>query len=264
MARLLIVTGAGSGIGRAAVTSMGQLYDVVILIGRDLKKLDETKNAILEQKKHQKDDVIVCSCDLAKEEQILSMIKGLDGVLSKSSSISLINNAAIFRGEQNFENSNSKDWISYFNTNLMGVINLTRELLPYMKAKAIKPALSDYPTDCHCIVNIASTAGSKVVSGLSAYGSLKAALIYWSSTIALELGEKNIRVNVICPGIIDTPIHPFFSESKKDSKDYKAMAQAQVLNRIGHPQDVVEAIEYLCTTSWVTGSVLTVDGGISI
>lgn len=264
MNNLLFITGAGSGIGKETSITMSSAYENLILVGRDMSKLQSVKNSITKKNTNTTQNIHTYSCDLAKEKNITSMIKSFDHLLQTVTSFTLINNAAISNGYKNFEDSCSEEWAHYFQINLMGTVNLTKKLLPYMQPK---PATSSSDLNCinkHSIVNIASTAGTRVVSGLSAYGSLKAALIYWSNTIALELGEKGIRVNTVCPGIIDTPIHPFYSETEKQSEEYNNMAQAQVLNRIGQPKDVVEAIEYLCKTSWVTGSVLTVDGGISI
>lgn len=264
MNNLLFVTGAGSGIGKETSTEISSLFNQVILVGRDSFKLKLTKEIILKKEEsHQDSSVITYSCDLAKEANIIEMIKNLNKTLLQASSITLINNAAIFEGHQNFENSTAEDWTNYFNINLMGTLNLTRGLLPYMKPKSFKNEAALLLGDYHSIINIASTAGTRVVGGLSAYGSLKAALIYWSNAIALELGPKYIRVNVVAPGLIDTPIHSFYSENK-NSKEYAQANNAQVLNRMGQPKDVAEAIKYLCTSSWVTGATLTVDGGLSI
>lgn len=263
MKNILFVTGAGSGIGKKTSTEMSSLFNQLILVGRDISKLEETKKIILTQEKHNSDSVIIYSCDLAEEKNINTMIKSLDKTLSKASSITLINNAAIYKGSQNFEDSNSKDWTNYFAINFMGTINLTKSLLPYMKAKPFKTHSKTNIGDKHSIINIASTAGTKVISGLSAYGSLKAALIYWSHAIALELAPKYIQVNVIAPGLIDTPIHSFYS-AEKNSLQYEQAKNAQALKRMGQPQDVVDAIKYLCMSSWVTGVTLTVDGGLSI
>lgn len=264
MKNILFVTGAGSGIGQETSIKMSSLFNQLILVGRDISKLKVTKQAILKKEvSHQDSSVVIYSCDLGKEDNITAMIKDLGKTLSQASSIALINNAAIFNGHQNFEDSKSESWTNYFNINFMGTINLTRALLPYMKPKSFKDEANLKLGDYHSIINIASTAGTRVISGLSAYGSLKAALIYWSNAIALELGPKYIRVNVVAPGLIDTPIHPFYSENK-NSKEYTQASNAQVLKRMGQPKDVAEAIKYLCTTSWVTGTTLTVDGGISI
>lgn len=258
MSKILIVTGAGSGIGKQICITMSASFDKVILIGRDKLKLSKVKDKLLKNKSLTAKSVFVCSCDLAKENEITKTLKVLDSVLSLAKNITLINNAAVFNYMCEFKDSSSKDWAQYFAINLMGPVNLTRKLLVYMKKKSINKE------DCHCVINIASTAGSSVVAGLSAYGSLKAALIYWSKAIALELGPKGIRVNVIAPGLIDTPMQSFYSEKNKNSKQYKQANHAQVLNRIGKTTDIVAAVNYLHKSPWVTGSVVVVDGGISI
>lgn len=258
MSKILIVTGAGSGIGKQICMDMSCSFDKIILIGKSKLKLQKVKKYLIEKKINTDKAIIICSCDLAKETAITKIIKSLDVVLSAADNITLVNNAAVFDAGKNFTDSNSKEWARYFAINLMGPVNLTRKVLVYMKKKSI------HQQDCHCIINIASTAGSSVVKGLSAYGSLKAALIYWSKTIALELGSKGVRVNVVAPGLIDTPIHSFYSEKNKNSKAYQQANAAQTLNRIGQATDVVDAVKYLHKSPWVTGSVVVVDGGISI
>ena len=102
---------------------------------------------------------------------------------------------------------------------------------------------------------------------MAAYAATKAALINWTQSLARELGPSGVRANCVCPGIIDTPIHPFHAlspDAKKKVKDQ--MRELQPLGRIGEADEVAEAIVFLALekSKWTTGAILNVDGGINL
>jgi NAD(P)-dependent dehydrogenase (short-subunit alcohol dehydrogenase family) len=101
----------------------------------------------------------------------------------------------------------------------------------------------------------------------SAYSALKAAMINWTMSLAIEGGSKNIRANAVAPGIIDTPIHPFhnFAPEKK-MKIESGISHIQLLPNLGKPEDVAQSIFFLASSKskFTTGSILNVDGGINI
>lgn len=115
------------------------------------------------------------------------------------------------------------------------------------------------PGKCGTVVNIASIAGIEGNIGQLAYASSKAALIAATKTMALELGEKGIRVNAIAPGVIETPMTEALAEDVIERK-----LKHVELNRIGKPEEVADLIMYLSSdlSSHVTGQVIRVDGGI--
>jgi NAD(P)-dependent dehydrogenase (short-subunit alcohol dehydrogenase family) len=116
-----------------------------------------------------------------------------------------------------------------------------------------------------CIINIGSSAGVRPIEEYSAYTTTKAAIIHFTQSIALELAKKAIRANCICPGVIPSRIHSF--TSLDDEKlFYDMMRKATPLGRLGTPRDVARAVYFLAgeDASWITGAVLTVDGGLSL
>ena len=124
----------------------------------------------------------------------------------------------------------------------------------------MKPAFS------HNIVNVSSTLGLRPTADTSAYSATKAAMVNWTHSLALGLGAQNIRANCVCPGLVDTPIHPFHDQpAERKQITLQKMAHMQPLGRIGTPEEIAKAIYFLACedSSWTTGSVLSVDGGIN-
>jgi NAD(P)-dependent dehydrogenase (short-subunit alcohol dehydrogenase family) len=97
----------------------------------------------------------------------------------------------------------------------------------------------------------------------SAYSASKAAMNSLTQTLALELAPQGVRVNSVCPGIVDTPIHSFHFSGEKEKL---GLGKLQPLGRIGQPEDIAHAVWSLVGpgSEWITGSILTVDGGISL
>jgi dihydroanticapsin dehydrogenase len=122
-----------------------------------------------------------------------------------------------------------------------------------------------FPKTSGCIINISSDAGLKAYQGFNAdaYSATKAALIILTKCWALEYAKDKIRVNCICPGVVDTDMtKPFL----KNQKDIEFMNNEHPLGRIGQPEEIGKAVLYFVSddASWVTGAILTVDGGESI
>jgi NAD(P)-dependent dehydrogenase (short-subunit alcohol dehydrogenase family) len=113
------------------------------------------------------------------------------------------------------------------------------------------------------VINVSSNLGLRPIPRTSAYSASKAAMINWTQSLAIELGPTGVRANCVCPGIIDTPIQAFHGQSAEQKA---ALGNLQPIGRIGVPDDVAYAIWSLCGpgSEWMTGSVLTVDGGISL
>ena len=130
-------------------------------------------------------------------------------------------------------------------------MSVTKELLPVIKKSGTS------------IVLIASSAAQRPVANLVAYSASKAALLSLTENLAVELGPYKARVNCLCPGLVETPIHPWHG-TDKSKKLIANFNEAHPLGRIGQPEDMAEALFSLSTHKWTTGSVLTVDGGISL
>ena len=116
------------------------------------------------------------------------------------------------------------------------------------------------------IVNISSGAGLKAVPASSVYGITKAGVVHLTKIIALEVAYKNIRVNCICPGFIETPIFDTFIPKEELEASKAGFSEMTPLKRMGRADEVAKAALYLVSedAEWMTGNVLTLDGGLNI
>lgn len=243
----VLITGASSGIGTEIAKKFSKEGYDLLLLGRNEDRLKKVQS----------------ECSGAKSEylafDLLEINKHSDAIKAKLSALSpitiLINNAGIYKAST-FEATSDSDWVTQFQVNLLSAVQLTKLIWPEFK-KNKKGS----------VLNISSTLGIKPTANTSAYSATKAAMINWTLSLAQEGGANNIRVNCICPGIVDTPIHDFHSMKTEDKKKITdQMSRYQLLNFIGQPIDVAESAYFLASdlSRWTTGSILSVDGGIGI
>lgn len=245
MKKAALITGASSGIGAATAKLFAQKGYFVFLLGRNEDRLNEVALEC-------PNGASLLKADLSNDTQVNKYTQHLFERPDVKLEV-LVNNAGIFE-VHDFLQENLSTWRQQFEINLFGSINLTQKILPLFLRLG-----------SGSIVNVSSTLGLKPTANTSAYSASKAAMINWTQSLALEMGPKNIRVNCVCPGIIDTPIHSFHSAPDKQITLDK-MRSLQPLQRIGTPSEVAEAIYFLGSpkSSWTTGSVLCVDGGINL
>lgn len=243
-----IITGASSGIGAAiAVKLSNKGYDL-LLLGRNLDNLKKTATLCKGAGK-----IEILNFDLkdvsSQKEQLLNSLQKLAPVML------LVNNAGIYK-PNNFAEAEISVWLEQFQINLFSAVQLTQMIWPLFVKNKIGS-----------IINISSTLGVKPTPNTGAYSASKAAMNNWTISLAQEGGPYNIRANSICPGIVDTPIHSFHSQPKEAADIIKnKMAQFQLLDFIGQPSDVAEAVYFLGSdlSRWTTGSILHIDGGINV
>lgn len=236
----LLVTGASSGIGRAAAVACSKMGAKVILNARNIERLEQTLG-MLDGQGHS-----IISGDVTDNEALEGIVTALpeiDGmVLCAGMAINL---PVQFCSREKMDN--------LFNLNFFSTVELMR--LAYKKKKINKGG---------SIVLIDSVGGlTRFAPGGAIYGATKAALSSYAKFCAREFSNRKIRVNCVCPGMIDTPlIHRGTiteEQLKEDEKRYPC-------GRYGQPEDVANGIIYLLSeaSSWVTGTNLYIDGGISI
>lgn len=239
--RLAYVTGASSGIGAATAIKFSENQYKVILIGRNKERLTEVSKKCVGPT-----EIVVCDLNDSAQIDKIPLISARE--------IVLINNAGIYINKP-FHETTLETWKEMFNTNLFGSVCMTQKLWPLLTKNG------------GSIVNVSSTLGLRTSPNNSAYSASKAAMISWTHTLALEGGASKIRVNCVCPGIVDTPIHGFHSlaESSKQ-KALDSMAHLQPIGRIGTAEEIAESIYFLGSSksSWTTGAILSVDGGINL
>lgn len=240
--KTVMVTGASSGIGKATAIAAANMGARIICVARNADRLEQTLAELPEE--FGPHDVI--SVELTDNSSIESMVSNLpviDGVvLCAGKGLTL---PVQFCDREHFD--------EIFNLNFFSTVELIRLL--YKKKKISKGG---------SIVVIASMGGTHVFSGgNSIYGASKAALDSFMKFCAKEFAARKIRVNSICPAMVDTPLihRGTVSEEQlaEDSKRYP-------LKRYGQPEDIANAAIYLLSdgSSWVTGTSMIVDGGLSI
>ena len=238
--KTILITGASSGIGKATAIECSKLGATVVITGRNQERLADTYSK-LEGKGH-----IQILADLSDEVQMDSLINqlpSLDG---------LVNNAGIAKTVPvSFINMGKFTEIS--SVNMYSPIILLSRLV---KSKKIKNDAS--------VVFSSSINGTAIgIAGSSMYAASKGALSGFVKTAAIELAQKKIRVNCVCPGMIDTHI---MSDGQITEEQLKADTEHYLFKRYGKPEEVAWAVIYLLSdaSTFVTGSNLVIDGGYSI
>ena len=240
MNNYVVVTGAGSGIGLEISKQLLKKNYTPLLIGRNIEKLQKASKEL--------DEAPYLSCDLSVSSSTKELNKFFSN-LKKGKLSGVVNNAGAVK-YSSFEDGPVEDWNFHFNANVMSAINCS------------KAFLNDLKETKGSIVNISSTLGIKPIENAAGYSASKAAMNSLTHSMALELSKYGVRVNAICPGIVDTPIH---AENQSKVDDWHEMLKdAQPLGRVGEPKDIAGAVCFLISeeSQWITGSLIPVDGGI--
>jgi NAD(P)-dependent dehydrogenase (short-subunit alcohol dehydrogenase family) len=246
-----IVSGAGSGIGRAVAAHILARGHHVFGLGRDPGKLADSGRRFGADGAR----FSFAAADLSLADGSARAVGDIRAWLTRKDLLllGLVNNAGVF-DRVDFLHSPDELWRRHFDNNLLAAVRLTRELHAELKTAA--------PSS---VLNISSTLGLRPVALTSAYSAIKAAMINWTQSLALEWAPDSIRCNCVCPGLVDTPIHTFHAQADSDPARARAHA-AQPLGHLGTPEDIARAAWFLLSedSNWTTGAVLTVDGGINL
>ena len=239
--RTAFITGASRGIGRACAISLAAAGHPVVLAARDLAKLQ----SVAEEIRAAGGTAFVAAIDLSSEESIRAAFK--QAVTEAGPITVLVNNAGITRDGLSMR-MKREDWDAVLQTNLTGSFLCIQQVMPAMMKERWGR-----------ILNISSVVGESGNAGQSNYVASKAGLIGLTKSLAQELGSRNITVNAITPGFIDTDMTASLSEEVK-----QRMLAGIPLKRFGKPEDVAAAVRFLAgdEASYITGSVLKVNGGM--
>ncbi|MCH7756977.1 MAG: SDR family oxidoreductase [Thaumarchaeota archaeon] len=244
--KVSIVTGASSDIGKEISKRFVEEGSKVILIARDLEKLEKTRKEIGKEEL-----TVSMSCDLTDESQVFQTITQIVDTYGKIDI--LVNNAGAINDPVHFHEMQELDIKKLIDVNLFGVFHMT---------KAVLAKMSDVKSGV--IINIGSISGERAIPRvhLAAYSSTKAAISMLTKAIAVEYARRNIRCNSVNPGIINSGmIKPYLD----DPQARKVIEERIPLVRIGEPIDVANAVLFLASdeADWITGTILNVDGGKS-
>lgn len=248
--KVMIVSGGASGLGLATAVKFAKNgYDITII------DIDEEKGKKAEQKiKDLGQDAIFCLCDISDKEQVKKAAKVTKERFGRADV--LINNAGLeIRGS--ILQCTEDDWDKTYDTNLKGIYYMTNAFVPLMEEHG----------DATAIVNMGSILGFRTVGERAAYSSSKGAIDTLTRTMALDLVEKNIRVNCVAPGAIDTPLlRGSINDSPDPEETEQILGAKSVFHRLGKPEEVANVMYFLASdeASFVTGATYFVDGGWSI
>lgn len=245
--KVAVITGAASGIGRAtAILFAREGAKVVLATDKNVDGLNET----LELVKKEGGEGITKKTSVASEEDVKALI---DLALKTYSQIDILCNIAGVTGQiATLEEQSGDDWKKVFDVNVLGTVYATKHVAKHMQERK-----------SGSIVNMSSVAGIRSGAGGNAYSASKAAIINFTQTSACDLGGYNVRVNVVCPGLIETGMtKPFFDLAREKGKADKLGSRCE-LRRYGVPEEVAYAILFLASdeASYITGQALPVDGG---
>jgi NAD(P)-dependent dehydrogenase (short-subunit alcohol dehydrogenase family) len=238
-----IITGAGSGIGRACAMAMAREGAQVALAGRRKDRIKEVAREIGEL-------AFAIVADVSKTSDISRLI---DETVRRFGGLNfLLNNAgALHVG--NAEQITEEQWDNTFNLNVRSVWLLSRAALPHMRTAG-----------GGSIVNVASILGLVGGRNRAAYASSKGAVVQLTKSMAIDHGHENIRVNAICPSFVQTELTERLIGQATDAAAFrKERIAAHPLGRLGQPEDIAGLAIYLASeeSSWMTGAALPVDGG---
>ena len=246
--KVALITGAGSGIGRAVALSYCEAGGKVALFGRTESKLETLASQLGEGK-----SLVIPG----RHEDPDDARRAVDAVRDRWGRADLLfNNAGTYHPAE-IANTGDEAWSEALASNLTGPFMMTRAALPLLREDS-----------GGVIVNNASTLGLRPVPGSAAYCVAKAGLVMLSKACALEEAVNGVRVLAICPGVVDTPIHRGRGSGRDDpGNDFlEAAGGMHPLGRVGTTDEVASLVLFLASdeSSWTTGSVITVDGGISL
>lgn len=238
--KTLLVTGASSGIGKATAMLASKLGANLVLVARNVERLNETLSELAG------DGHSAISAELTDEEQLIRIVESVPNL-----------NGAVFCAGKGLtlpvQFCDRERFDEIFNVNFFSTVELMRLL--YKKKKITKDA---------SIVLLASMGGTRIFSGGNGiYGASKAALDSFMKFAAKEFAARKVRVNSICPAMVDTPlIHRGTVSEEQLAED----AKRYPLKRYGKPEDIANAAVFLLSdaSSWITGTSMIVDGGLSI
>ncbi|HPC03897.1 MAG TPA: SDR family oxidoreductase [Syntrophales bacterium] len=241
-----IVTGGGTGIGRAIAGRFHEEGARVVICGRRREQLDRTVQAISPAGER----ILAVTADVTRVEDIFEVI---GTAVSETGGVDiLVNNAGLMRFGK-LDESDVDSWDLMMKTNAFAPWRFMVAVLPEMRKRG-----------GGAILNISSIAGIRALPGAGIYCASKAALQVLTQVLALETAAEGIRVNAICPAVVeDTELaDPIFGTGKV-REFYNTMRPLHPLGRNGKPSDIADAALFLVSpqSSWITGVLLSVDGG---
>ncbi len=241
--RVVMVTGATSGIGRAVARRFASASERVIAIGRNDSALRELAGELGNS------NCSTLALDVTNDEAVGAQF---EQAVSRAGRLDVLVNAAGHIASGSIENTSLTAWDSMMNVNLRSVFHLMQLAAPHLaKTKG-------------SVVNVSSVTGLRSFPGVLAYCVSKAGVDQLTRCAALELAPKGVRVNAVNPGVVVTEIHKRGGMSEADyAKFLEHSKTTHPLGRVGDPAEIAELVFYLASerAAWITGATYQIDGG---
>ena len=246
--QVALITGGGTGIGRAIALAFAREGAKVVVAARRKDKLTDIVTAIAAQG----GEALAAECDVTQAADAEKAVRETTQRFGKLNT--LVNNAGVW-SSATVETISEADFEQVMRVNVTG---------PFLMSRAALPALRQ--AGGGSIINTGSVLGLYAMKSRAAYCASKGAVTMLTKAMALDHAQDNIRVNCICPALVETDmVKDLFGASPEGQAVRQARLAGIPLGRIGQPQDVAELAVYLASSesSWMTGAVIPLDGGIS-
>ena len=238
--RVALVTGAGGAIGGAVARRLDADGYAVAVVDIDLERAQATAGALVA--------AVAYGCDVRHEAQVLAV---RDAVRAELGAPWLLVNVAGLFFEHRITDLTVEDWDAIIDVNLKG---------PFLTCKALLPAM--IAARSGCIVNVASAAGVRGGHSRAAYNAAKGGEVLLTRSLALDHGPDGVRVNCVCPGLIDTPMADWIRLDPPALAEFEDSLPA---GRMGTPDEIAGVVSFLASpdASYLHGSVVLADGGVT-
>ena len=243
--KVVVVTGASSGIGRATAVAFGRDRAAVVAVGRDGEELKAVITAILDAGGRGQ----ITIADVTRPEAPAQIVAS---AMNTFGGIDVVVNAAGVIGMGTVENTSDEDWDAMMDINVRAPFRLIRAAAPHLVARQ------------GCVVNVSSVTGLRSFPGILAYCVSKAAVDQLTRCAALELAAAGVRVNAVNPGVVITNLHRRAGMQEDTYAAFLARSrETHPLGRPGEPEEVADLIVFLASdrAAWITGETVAVDGG---
>lgn len=241
--KIAIVTGAGTGIGRACAVEFACEGAAVVLVARGRERLEAVSQKIGSV-------ALACPGDVTRSADIMRIIETAE---KHFGGVDVLVNCAAVLFAGTAETLTDDEWQQTFDTNVRAVWQLSRSVLPLMRKRG-----------GGSIINLSSVLGLVGARNRAAYAASKGAVTLLTKAMALDHATQGIRVNCICPGIVDTEmVAPFVTNVPDPASARREREALHPMNRFGRPEEIAKLAVYLASdeSRWTTGAAFPIDGG---